>query len=763
MANIDYYLTQISSAIYGEEVRGSIVDAIRTCYTDRSGLSDVLEEIRRMQSAIPEKDIMSGSYHPTFDYAEQDVYTTISTTNLPIDEVFTLINKTEKVNNEWVHFRIEVFDRDMETLYDETIWGVVLVTRKITGAKWLKITVTIGSGSTISANTVNDICNGCTLYNHLLVYSNDEEHFIEDAFVSGSRATNSSDILPVVDTQRYSSIFLYHVSQIDYIMNLLRSRYNFYFAFYTADLEYMTEGNWHANDATIESEAPANSVYFRIICKVADGQTISKETALTELNDKTFIINPTMDYGSITQNSDGEIVPVGLHRMVTKNFIPVNNGRVLLYNENYDYAISVYDADHAWMYNTAFYGFNTAYEMLKDVKYRDKYIRIVIAKAGDHNAEISKSDIVSFGKLFEVVEVSDEINASIDTYKYPVYYDEEVSQTLNSVGNATFPDSVIFAMITDLHNNADDIAETLSSQIDVLRKISDSCRLDFVILGGDLSDGIFKDRAAALERFTQIVNCFASIGVPVLALRGNHDDNSYQGNKGVNYIVNKHDYYARVIAPLAENIVAPELSYYYHDFDYADTRVICLDYLDYPEIITNGAYENVGSGAAWRGYSNAQVAWLCNTLSSNSKSKVIVTSHYSTHPNLMPETSLGVLNRNADSISAAMRAFNSRGTFSFGGTVYNFSNATGKILVQVTGHSHALGAFADGGIIWSTTGSPSPEVTKRSHDSTAYETMSERPYFDKDEAHFNIFAVTENSVKIFSFGAMGDYSFNIGD
>lgn len=733
-------------------------------------IDDVIAMYEDVQTATDAAFAAADGFYATktnklmFDYITSGTYTSVGTTYLPIDGAFTLLNSLPKVGDDLVHINFKTYDRHMEELDDETIWGAELITRTDADAKWVKFVATLGGGSvTITSTILASLNAACKFYDRLLVADSVDDHAIQDDFVVGVAVSNEpADIHAMTDAVRFATKTLYPISAVNYITALLYEKYTYYLKFYGADLDHVRDGDWHVYNSQMSGEPTTGAAYFRIVAKIKDGQTISKETALSDLNSGALVINPAMDYGTITDSSQGEVIPGIFIRMVTTDFLHVENGSFIPLNQNYDYGIAVYDSAKNWLYNTPFYGFTTAYEMLKSVRYRDKYIKVVIALASDHSATIDQSDVLAFGKLFEISEEAPELEAALDNrYDYPPYYDAEVKATLNSIGDATSPDAVVFAMITDLHNNGDDTAEYLRSQIEVLRKIRDSCRLDLVILGGDLSDGTFADRATALDRMTGLVNRFARIGAPVLALRGNHDDNSYQGNKGVDYIVNKHDYYARVIAPLAENVMAPSQSYYYHDFDYADTRVIALDYLDYPETISNGQYVNVGNGAAWRGYSDDQVAWLCETLLSNTKGKVVVTSHYSTHPNLMAETSLGVLDRNADKIKAAMIAFNARNTFTFNGVSYNFANATGKILVQVTGHSHAFGAFKDSGIIWSTTGSPSPEVTQRFYDDNTYETMVSRPYFSAAEAHFNVFVVKEDSVKIISFGAMGDLTFTL--
>ena len=87
MANIYELLEQINSAIYGEDVRGSIHDAIEQCYEDATGnpnsLSAVLEKL--FNGAISGiGDVIDGAIIPS-EYVEGDQYelTKLNSISLP--------------------------------------------------------------------------------------------------------------------------------------------------------------------------------------------------------------------------------------------------------------------------------------------------------------------------------------------------------------------------------------------------------------------------------------------------------------------------------------------------------------------------------------------------------------------------------------------------------------------------------------------------------------------------------------------------------
>ena len=63
MANIKEYTDQIASAVYGEEVRGSIINALNKVNDDNNAYNALKEEITQMQPRLfdPVEKSVSGS------------------------------------------------------------------------------------------------------------------------------------------------------------------------------------------------------------------------------------------------------------------------------------------------------------------------------------------------------------------------------------------------------------------------------------------------------------------------------------------------------------------------------------------------------------------------------------------------------------------------------------------------------------------------------------------------------------------------------
>ena len=805
MAGIQEYLDKIKNAVYGREVRQAIHDGIEQCYKDgKAGAVDLearqrIDEFTHLAEGSTTGDAelidgrtvggetftnIGGAIRGVNDSSDNKFITLINSISsdidplsvqfrygnsamtmiksslIPVEEGYTLFNSIPQINTSWVRFNFYEYDESKAQIGTaKYFWGLRKYTSTTSNVKYVEVRVTVGTNEAISTDTLNALSDTVKLYQAPPFTERGDDTVIKDVFIYGvwSESDSPTAIMPYYSgmAQRFFSSHLYSTANVERITNLYPNKYDFWLLYYDENYSLLSQGSWHTNWTDIEN---TNASYFAIGVRGHDNASVDPEDVIADLENGCFTKNQFFVYGSL--DSSGNYMGTGNNRMVS-DFAEVSDGYVILNNHNYDYMIYLYDANKTFIKYTPWQSFkaDASYETIDSFPVKDGYVRVIIAKQ-DHSANMNGDDIKAFGTLFSVYEKTLEDEALLDNYYgYPTYYEDEINATIKSVGENTDLDSVNFVMITDLHNNGETASQFLRSQIESIRKIKDSCKLDFVVLGGDISDGLYADKDKCLDNYTKVVNRFNHIGVPILALRGNHDDNSYQGSNAVDKIVSRKDYYRRVISVLADNVMSDNYTYYHHDF--GSTRVICLDYLDYPDTIVEGSYQYVARGGAWRGYSDDQVRWFCELLQNTDHEKVIVASHYSTNSKLMLETQGGVVDRNAENISSAMIAYNNRSTFSFGGRTYDFSSKTGKILIQISGHSHAFGAFKEDGIVWSTTGSPSPEVTRRVFDDSQYETMSSRPYFTSDEPHFNVFCVKENKVNVISFGAMGDKEFDL--
>lgn len=554
------------------------------------------------------------------------------------------------------------------------------------------------------------------------------------------------------------------------LVNKSRANYEFYFKYYDANFNYIKDNpdGWHYNSGnpySEESQYPYIKVIFRN--RTNTSQTITREDINTICS---AISCGNLLYGK-SISSSGEIINTGAIRHCESTRRYIKDAYIKLLDDDYCLGVECFadetggtpTKEYSWISSVgSFYYTDSA------VRVTDSYIQCIFAKK-DRTSSFTDEEFAELcqnyenGTIFEIVESIDENSVgSIVKNGYPVYYNSEVNSTIDSICSKTSYNSVKFAFVTDIHDNTPaHQSETVKRQIMAMKDLNNKVGLDFIMFGGDLTDGGFADKSILLDEMSEWVATFKSVGVPVLILRGNHDDNSYAGNKDVTKVISKPEHFSRFIASCPGKKTVNGKLYYYQDFDDVNTRVVCLDFVDYPWLINEDGelvYSASGNNT-WRGYSNEQIEWLCG-VALNTDKKIIIASHYSTHPNLMTNYEKQI-DHNYTAVNDAMVAYNNRGSYTFNGHSYDFSGKTGKVLCQVSGHSHSFGALKDNGIVWSSTGSPSPEVTHRVYDDTEYETMGTRTYGDITEAHFNVFVCDESSVNIISFGQMGDLTFTI--
>lgn len=596
----------------------------------------------------------------------------------------------------------------------------------------------------------------------------DKEEYSPNDFQQGRYETDYHILHLDIYTRAASNVFYKNTDDMYPIVNGRNDKVRFYLRYYNSDFQYVDDdSDWCAN---IMEHREEDYPYFKICISKPTGHDTEELTTTyaREIAANIHLGCPIMKYYSL--NPAGEFNKLGDIRNCDSRRIYVKDGYIKCLDPNYSYDIVVFPgATGATEYETGWMNFNSNYGATdKAVRVRDRYISVIFAKI-DTTASFSEAEIEELiqkrmveGTLYSITEsvtlnaVSDEV-----TNGYPLYYDAEAKATVDTICSKLGQNSVKFAMITDLHDNDHHhLSETVQKQVMAIRDINKKNGLDFVICGGDLTDGGYSTKSSLLDKMTDMTRLFKEIGVPVMFVRGNHDDNSYAG-LSTNLVVSREEFFARCIAPFTGKAISEGKTYYYQDFDYVNTRIICLDFIDYPWEVEEGSVVNhaAGGDGVWRGYSDEQIVWLLSD-ALNCNKRIIVTGHYSTHPNLMTSWEKGV-DHNYTVVTQAMEAYNSRGSVAFGGQTYSFSGKTGKVIMQVSGHSHSFGAFKDSGIVWSSTGSPSPEVTNRVYDDTQYETMGTRNYGDITEPHFNVFVCDESNVHIISFGQMGDLDFTI--
>lgn len=243
----------------------------------------------------------------------------------------------------------------------------------------------------------------------------------------------------------------------------------------------------------------------------------------------------------------------------------------------------------------------------------------------------------------------------------PDYYRTELSDTVEKVRNEITSPAIVFTTVADIHrysSNASGV-QTFTQMITAMRKLSEQCKLDFILNLGDLTDGDTV-QATTFARAYQCLEEFMSIGVPYFWAMGNHD---------TNYAISGHPYifdmdqcykaYYTAIKGVTFNADEQGTDYYI-DFNGMGTRLIVLN------------ANNRLTGNVEYVYGNTTATWLTSAL--NTDKTVLLAMHQS------PIKAQVYNNTSTDGATAVVNA------------IQTFVNNGGK-LIMMSGHSHLDMAF----------------------------------------------------------------------
>lgn len=190
------------------------------------------------------------------------------------------------------------------------------------------------------------------------------------------------------------------------------------------------------------------------------------------------------------------------------------------------------------------------------------------------------------------------------------------SKNINSVG----AEGVNYLYVTDLHYGSDLTSaqnRSVLSQAELMVKMAnENDNIDFVVVGGDTTTGMYRSKSEAIKWTQAALDPFLKCTKPVFVLMGNHDDNSYHLYFSEN--TSKEIYEDCLITDLdwQKNIIDrytnrngitvsqdtkghANSKYYYYDLVGKKTRIIALDSLDYEAKYDENGYvlgDNNGDG-----------------------------------------------------------------------------------------------------------------------------------------------------------------------
>ena len=348
------------------------------------------------------------------------------------------------------------------------------------------------------------------------------------------------------------------------------------------------------------------------------------------------------------------------------------------------------------------------------------------------DAYVKFADITNTGEVLIPAEQASFVRHGnrCDLLKAGYYYDalsDRISKKVDTFGDKT----VNYIFITDLHyegtDKQDSSVQERTAMLKEVRFVVDWANkddsIDFVVLGGDIIDGN-NTKAKSLEYLNEILTPFRSCTKPVLAVLGNHDDNTYSGTFSIDRVISDKDWNDHVIDYVVnkdgdvavQDSADPNSKHFYYDLESKKTRVICLDSCDYyneydengnvtyldirDESLAENKHDRYYTCANYRGYSDSQLKWLVNeALTADDGWDYVFISHQGIDDNTNSKYRVG----NGDALRGIIAAFQNNTSYvnEEMGINIDYSDNTSKILSYQFGHTHTeLTLFEDGLNLW---------------------------------------------------------------
>ncbi|MBP3390304.1 MAG: metallophosphoesterase, partial [Clostridia bacterium] len=313
---------------------------------------------------------------------------------------------------------------------------------------------------------------------------------------------------------------------------------------------------------------------------------------------------------------------------------------------------------------------------------------------------------------------------SINTQKITEKLDEQSGAAVN------------YIFVSDIHsvslpgNAGENHRALLLRQLSHLVKMTnENDDIDFVVIGGDLTDGKASTKEKHFEYIHQGLAPFLDCQKPVFVVFGNHDDNSYPSK--LSEVASDKDWNDQLIDKYVNrtledgSVIAvnqdsndENSKYYYYDIEAKKTRVVCIDGLDYNmEYDENGDITKLldiadaslpetdflryRTARIGYGYSNEQIRWLVNEALTAGDGWNYV---FFSHAGIDRETQFGGYTvRNATPFRSIIAAIQNKTTYVNAdlGISVDYSNTDSQLLAFQFGHTHTeLSLYSEDINLW---------------------------------------------------------------
>lgn len=625
MANIQTLLAKIMSAIYGEEVRGSIHDAIEAIndeVTEWTGLQDgTVTTAKLANTAVTTAKIADGAI--TRAKLNADVVdTTLAVSGAPADAK-TTGDKVSELKTELGELEYSVND----------------------------ITVTAGTAHSASADRFSlKIKNGenCTIRGVSSDYSGNlvvrVYGFTDANDTTGTIITNSLTI-PINGSVNFVSNGDYELIGLYWNTTWMVDSGVIHFRIETDDSIFS-----RLEDVEIVAEENRNSIESinNLVTNYIPYSKVSSDW-------HSGTIDPTTGENSGTSTKRLRINGyVNIADATMINVECINNILCSLFfydiSQNY-----IADSFSGWIAN-----------QIVNVPNNAEYIRISLKDTSDAVLSTSdvSNDLFALGIYTPLLEATEKLN-DIPSYVYDtadVLQKTDIStiktayaSLLNSVGEQT--DAYMF--VTDPHPYYLNDQNQIEKFYATLAKAFYQMPTQFMVSGGDwLTDGMTKAEACEALGYITAVMEHITHGA-YYPLLGNHDMNIF--GDGENPTLS----YGAIIATMF-----PKQGKAYYHFNSANTSMYAID--------TGSDHDAVMSE-----YRNDQMEWLAYSLENDNSEHIAILEH------IYCVNTIGNVYTVASAVNQIITAFNARTSVTVNGDTYDYSNKTGIVEYVLAGHAHA--------------------------------------------------------------------------
>ena len=650
MANIQTLLQRIMSAIYGEEVRGSIHDAIQA-------MNEEVEDIKAIDVTVDHNEIVGartddeGTTHASLGDSVRSVGRRVTDVKNANDQ-FGHLFKCIKVNPNSVHSSDDdklicnlkqghryfyslingtgVASTEVRCFYSDRTNSVVKrTTQESFYAEQLfpsKDVIAIGVYISNESETVSEtqlkvwdtIQIQNEYYNNIHVYIDDNRYITRTAASDGgSEITIPSNMMLMAGTDRIKKDKSAMLSEID---GATESGDGVKFTMGSSDslvYNYMTGSLYLRNrEAVRPSEIDLLTTNYNGLCS---GELLNKvyqkliNDNAVEIDHITDILSGNVGKESIATIPAGAEAGVWLKLngktdpikvicesdIITKYRIYKTDGKYSEYNVGTEYYVNdIRGTAYQVQIPLAYMKTEDGIVVGGNAVFTWSYQEDELIKQNSLNGDCLKDNSISYDKLSN--STIEQLYENSNDIIIEGFADAEVENVEEKLDAVQTKNTSSIAFVTDLHvlafSKADEYWESMFNRLaSTIKKIDTKNMIDFTVLGGDyLWNDKNSTKSLAEDGYKILQKAFYPLKDKLFALKGNHDDNSiaYQGGQPIEALVLPDEEYRFLGKQYEKNGAVFNPSdhniYGYYDIPSQKIRCIFVNTADLPYNITEG-------------------------------------------------------------------------------------------------------------------------------------------------------------------------------